>query len=182
MSVCAQNPRLLGCLNLIALTHCKEEHAKAPSRLHVQSLRRRRNTASVRRRGAGWQRTTSVNGVRRRQQKQVAQAEFWRIDLSGWEQLKRIQGLSWKHSCSRHGTGHAWEGTASRDPLWLPQCLLPLEAHRVLTQPQQTALLQGTACSKHELAQVLLPRHRGRDSSHRFGTPDSHAAQERLVS
>lgn len=114
--------------------------------------------------------------------KQVAQAEFWWIDLSGWEQLKHIQGLSWKHSCSRHGTGHAWEGAASRDPLWLPQCLLPLEAHRVLTQPQQTALLQGTACSKHELAQVLLPRHRGRDSSHRFGTPDSHAAQERLVS
>lgn len=44
-------------------------------------------------------------------------------------QGRSIQGLSWKHSCSCHSTGHAWEGAASQTPLQLLQSLLPLEAH-----------------------------------------------------
>lgn len=99
------------------------------------------------------QQKTLLSGVHRRGQTQVAQAD----------QPKHIQGLK---SCSHHGTGHA----GGEQHLSSVVTSAPLGGSLRRRQPRRPGLLPTTACSHHELAQVVLPRRR--DGSGRLGTAE----------
>lgn len=91
-----------------------------------------------------------------------------------------IQGLSKTQSYSSQGAGHAW----GEQPLCSPvTCAVPASFGGSLCsnttgtgQPLQRAL-----GSKDETAQVLLPRHRGSDCSHRLRTAEPHCTEAWLL-
>lgn len=91
-----------------------------------------------------------------------------------------IQGLSKTQSYSSQGAGHAW----GEQPLCSPvTCAAPASFGGSLCsnttgtgQPLQRAL-----GSKDETAQVLLPRHRGSDCSHRLRTAEPHCTEAWLL-
>lgn len=167
-SVCAQNPRLLVCLNLIALAHCTEEHAKAsPGCMSNPSANAEAQCLLN---------SAMLDGCLRHCLAESTGGSKLNFGRSTSQVVSKqtIQGLSWTQSYSSHGAGHAWW----EQPLCSPvTCAVPASLGGLLcsntTRTDQP--LQRAVCSKDEIAQVLLPRHRGSDCSHRFRTAQSHS-------
>lgn len=144
------------CCSLRALAQYREECAKPSGSTAKPSASPNSHPCTAR---AGWTRLTGSAGAN---ESRLSVLSLGRSTSQGGNSPSALQA-ELGAAAAPVAQGHQ-EGAASQGAPWPLQCLLALGAPRVLTEPQQTGLFPGTACSEQELAQVSLLRHRGRDT------------------